>query len=79
MLWIIWLSNIANKGALTCLKLYCSLVLLMYFYTGCSGSGGGVAMETSASAESAPRAKEAGGESRLWADVLEANAAQWHM
>lgn len=59
----------ANKGALTCLKLCCSLTLLMYFYTGCSDSRGGVAVDLS-TAESAPRANEAGGESRLWADAL---------
>lgn len=34
---------------------------------------------TSTLAESAPRANEAGGESRLWAGVLEINVAQWHI
>lgn len=45
MLWVIWLSNVANKGKLTHLKLCCSLALLMYFYTDSSGSRGGVGMD----------------------------------
>lgn len=68
MLWLIWLGNVAKKEIPTPLKSCCSLQCIFTLTTPAVEVG---RVWTSKPAEFAPRANEAGGEPRLWADILE--------